>query len=69
MVSMFNLILALTGLIIVFKTALIALWSWRLHKRHGAERSFSEIFNMMFTPQTSGDMSAGMWKDYEPVQD
>jgi hypothetical protein len=61
MVDTFNVILALTVLIIVFK---IALWSWRLHLRHRGDRSFSGIFHMMFAPRTAADMSAGMWKHY-----
>jgi hypothetical protein len=69
MVNTFNLILALTVLIIVFKLALISLWSWRLHLRHRDDRSFSEIFHMMFAPRTAADMSADMWKDYAPIQE
>ena len=68
MVSTFSLILALTGLLIVSKLALIALWSRRLHLRQGRRYRYSAIFGILFFPKNADDVDESMWKDLQPIQ-
>ena len=68
MVRTYYLILILTALVIIFKSALIALWSRRLYLRHGKDHSFFAIFLMLAYPKPREGVSDEMWKDLAPIQ-
>jgi hypothetical protein len=68
MIHIPNLILVEAGAILVLKMLLILEWTRRLFAIHKDRYRFSELFQMMFAPQSPSSVDPSLWKDLRGIQ-